>query len=354
MPNAKSIFDMLKKDTRIVRHHSRINHTEVLTVLLSLLTLLVGCSAPGTKGQLALNPLILAQNSNYLIIKTRGDNTSRSLAKLYLGDEELFWRIEDANDIAEIKSGQSLVIPLKEVNRTGVYADGYQTIPILCYHKFAGKNHNLTISSKKFRDQMKYLRDNKYRVIPLNDLIEFLQGKRTLPRRSVVLSIDDGHKSIYKIAYPILKEFGFPATVFAYSDYLNNGGLTWQQIDEMVRSGLISVQAHSKSHANLTVQFNGEEEAAYKKRIEDEVRIPTEMLNNKIGKSVYGFSYPYGDADEHLFKLLKRYGYDIGVTVQPGGNAVFHHTYLLHRAMIFGNRDMAAFKSTLKVFESSH
>jgi peptidoglycan/xylan/chitin deacetylase (PgdA/CDA1 family) len=66
------------------------------------------------------------------------------------------------------------------------------------------------------------------------------------------VTIDDGHRSIYRIAFPLLKEFGYPATLFVYSDYIDHGGLRWQELDEMVESGLITVQSHSKTHDNLT------------------------------------------------------------------------------------------------------
>ena len=85
---------------------------------------------------------------------------------------------------------------------------------------------------------MEYLARNGYRVIPLAQLARFLDGKEPLPRKSVVITIDDGYRSTYEIAYPILKKYGFPATVFLYSDFVGAAdAMTWAQMKEMVALG---------------------------------------------------------------------------------------------------------------------
>jgi peptidoglycan/xylan/chitin deacetylase (PgdA/CDA1 family) len=280
-----------------------------------------------------------------------GDDDARALAKRYLGDAGLYWVIEDANN-HPIRPGSEIIIPLQQDNPTGVTAAGYQTVPILCYHRFGDGNGRLTVSARQLREQLSYLKAHDYRVIPLQDLIPFLRGERPLPKRAVVLTIDDGHRSIYHVAYPILKEFGFPATIFVYSDYLNNGGLTWKQLDEMVASGLISIQPHSKTHDNLTLRHPHETEKGYVQRIKQEVRAPTRRLKKRFGEQVNAFAYPYGDANDQVMKLVQEEGLTLGLTVQSAANPAFSYPYLLHRSMIFGDRDMAAFKALLETFKS--
>ena len=76
----------------------------------------------------------------------------------------------------------------------------------------------------------------------------------------MVITIDDGYRSTYEVAFPVLKRHSFPATVFLYSDFVGAGdALTWAQMKEMTQSGLIDIQPHSKSHANLTLKLAGRE-----------------------------------------------------------------------------------------------
>ena len=83
---------------------------------------------------------VLGENEHYLVLVAGEGETPKSLAAAFLGDPQQDWRIEDANGGATIKAGQQLVIPRKSSNLTGVFDDGYQTVPILSYHRFgAGK-----------------------------------------------------------------------------------------------------------------------------------------------------------------------------------------------------------------------
>ena len=87
------------------------------------------------------------------------------------------------------------MVPLKAVNRPGVYADEYQTVPILSYHRFGPGGGKMVISPASFAAQLDWLARNDYRVIPLSQLVGYLAGKEMLPRRAVVITIDDGYES---------------------------------------------------------------------------------------------------------------------------------------------------------------
>jgi peptidoglycan/xylan/chitin deacetylase (PgdA/CDA1 family) len=103
----------------------------------------------------------------------------------------------------------------------GLFREGYQVVPILCYHRFGATCRSaLCVSETSFRAQLDYLKDNGYRTITLGELYEFITYKRAVPLRSVVITIDDGYRSIYDIAYPLLKEYGFTATMFIYTDFI--------------------------------------------------------------------------------------------------------------------------------------
>jgi hypothetical protein len=157
---------------------------------------------------------VLGRDNDYVIVSVRAGETMASLAERYLGDAGKAWWIAQFNNATTLRDGQIVVIPLRQRNPIGVFANGYQTVPILCYHRFGVKTSKLNVTPAAFEQQMEWLARNGYTVVTFARLARFLEGKEALPPKSVVITIDDGYRSSYEIAYPILKKFGFPATVF--------------------------------------------------------------------------------------------------------------------------------------------
>ena len=183
-----------------------------------------------------------------------------------------------------------------------------------------------------FAAQMQFLAKNGYHVLPLARIDEFLAGRTPLPKKSVVITIDDGYRSTFDIAFPILKQHGFPATVFLYSDFVGAGdALTWAQMKEMAASGLVDIQPHSKTHANLTLRLADETDARYRERVRREVDTPIALIKERLSLPSTSFAYPYGDVNEIVVDLLARQGTQMGVTVTPGGNGFFAYPYMLRR-----------------------
>jgi peptidoglycan/xylan/chitin deacetylase (PgdA/CDA1 family) len=318
------------------------------TLLLIFALLISGCSAPVF---LSSSSKIIAKDRDFVVLRV-GNDDARTLARHYLRDESKYWIIEDANHPTPISAGQEIVIPLKMENPTGIEYNGYQTVPILCYHRFGKRSDRMEVTPAMFREQMAYLKKNNYRVIPLKELVRFLKGEQQLPKRAVVLTIDDGHRSIYREAFPILKEYGYPATVFVYSDYINNGGLKTKELSAMKKSGLISIQPHSKSHSNLTVRQAGESQSQYLRRVRQEISLPNEKLVKYLGERPRYYAYPFGDSNDLVIEALQDNGMILGLTVQRKANAAFTYPYLLHRTMIFGDRSMQAFKKSLVTYKA--
>lgn len=296
---------------------------------------------------------VIARNDRFLIYLPAAGDTFASIANQFLGGEDRGWMITDFNETAEVRPGQPLVVPLQSLNPTGVNPNGYQTIPILCYHRFGSEEGKMVLSPAAFAQQMEYLQRNGYRVLRLSDLYAFLGGTRQLPARAVVLTIDDGYNSMYHQAYPILKRYGFPATVFVYTDFIGaRDALTWDQMKEMVASGLIDVQAHSKTHTNLTLRQPGEADNRYRERLGTEAATPQEIIQRKLHVNVSSYAYPYGDANGIMIEQLAKSNYRMALTVDPGGNPFFTPPLLLRRTMILGDQDLETFKAQLQVFKT--
>ena len=293
------------------------------------------------------------RSSDFIVLTANKGDTSVSLARQHLDSAGKFWVIEDFNNTKNFTPGQEVIIPLRTSNPVGVYANGYQMVPILCYHRFGSDTSKMVVAPADFTQQMEYLAQHDYRVIRLADLIEYLQGKRALPKRSVVVTMDDGYKSAYQHAFPTLRRLGFPATIFVYSEYVGaREGLSWKEMQEMVASGLVDIQPHSKTHSNLGFAQPGEDDAAYQQRIQAETQAPLFDISRNLNIPVHTFAYPYGDTNKDVIDQLKQRDYRLAVTVQPGSNAAFAYPYMLQRSMVFGDEDLDTFARKLDAFQS--
>ena len=107
------------------------------------------------------------------------------------------------------------------------------------------------MSASAFEEQMRYLKREGYHVITLKQFLDFAALRQQLPRKTVVLTFDDGWKSFKEYAYPILKELGFPATLFIYTDFIGARiALSWAELKDLAQEGY-DIQAHSKSHDDM-------------------------------------------------------------------------------------------------------
>jgi peptidoglycan/xylan/chitin deacetylase (PgdA/CDA1 family) len=331
----------------------------VVTFLLATALLLGGCADSPLRPELparvaAGDPgAVVARDDDFVLVRAAPGDTAATLAQRHLGDRDKGFWILERNGGVEVASGEIVVIPLRPPNPQGVQASGYQAIPILCYHRFGARAAQLTVTPAAFEAQMSYLAANGYTVIPVARLAGFLQGKEPLPRKTVAITIDDGYRSTYDIAYPILARHRFPATLFLYSDFVGaKDALNWTQMKEMQASGVVDIQPHSKTHANLALRLGGETDAQYRDRLRREIDAPVGLIQDRLASASTAFAYPYGDVNEFVIEQLKRRDLHFGVTVTPGGNGFFAHPFLLRRSMVFGTDSLETFKAKLVTFVS--
>jgi len=323
------------------------------TILVLILICLSSC-VPQKAIQVQEKRLAVTFKSDTHIICTLSKDMSPSLlAKEFLDDPDKAWMIEDANETARYHAGESIIIPLTIDNKAGLYKHGYQIVPILCYHRFAEDcTSQLCMPEDVFASQMKYLKDHHYRVISMEMLLEYLQYKKAVPKRSVVITIDDGYKSVYTIAYPILKQYEFTASLFIYTDFVAGGSaLTWQQIREMKDAGF-EVGSHSLSHADLAVKKPTENEKDYILRITREIVRSKEILDKKLDQDTTLFAFPFGSTSQQVINICKKTGYKASLTVVRGGNPFFMNPFLLHRDQIL-SREQSKFIRRLNTLQSA-
>lgn len=294
-------------------------------------------------------PSVRERRSNdYIVLIATKSDTYESLAGNYLGNEKLSYIISEYNKNAPVTAGKTIIIPLKPVNPGGIYPDGYQTVPILCYHRFSAKksSNKTTVSAETFDRQMAYLKNNGYTVITLKDLYDFMDYRRRPPAKSVLITMDDGWKTAKTIAYPILKKYGFPAVLFVNTDNIktrqNPHTLSWNELKELKGTGLFEIESHSVTHADLS--------GIPDEQLHTELEKSKRMITSILGTAPSSIAYPYGLFNGKVVDMMKKYGYKAGFTVIRGGNASFSSPYAINRSMIYHSEKIEDFAKSLQTF----
>lgn len=193
-----------------------------------------------------------------------------------------------------------------------------ETTPILMYHDVGYADSPWCITPEQFEAQMKFLKEQGYAAISLTELQESIGRKRPVPPKSVVITFDDGRKGVYTLAGPILKKYGFTATIYivpawieghpippeeAYSDFLD-----WDELKELSAAGF-EIGSHSFFHLNLT----NLDEA----QILHQLQQADEIINQQLHIPVPHFSHPYGAYNDAVLNLIAS-RYQTAVTTEKG------------------------------------
>ncbi|MES2475274.1 MAG: polysaccharide deacetylase family protein [Verrucomicrobiota bacterium] len=217
-------------------------------------------------------------------------------------------------------------------------------VSILGYHELAENQPEtaMRIHTSKFRKQMETIRQLGLKVISLDEFTAWKNDGKEIPKKSVMLTFDDGWKSVYTDAYPILKDFGYPFTIFLYKNYVDGGGkaLTSQMIQEMIRNGA-TVGSHSVSHPYpITVKtFRKKGPKAYDGYLRKEMGESKRFLEAKFPVKVTTYAYPGGFYTEEMLTLSDEFGYHHGFTVLPGKIKRSLPDQTLPRYIVLGNYD---------------
>jgi peptidoglycan/xylan/chitin deacetylase (PgdA/CDA1 family) len=187
-------------------------------------------------------------------------------------------------------------------------------VMVLCYHRFEDRPHDaLAIAPAEFRAQMKQLKDAAIQVVSMKDLLAWRRGEKSISPKSAVITIDDGYVSGYSVAWPILKEYGYPFTMFIYTNYVGVGGksITWAMLEEMRDAG-IDIECHTVSHHDLRHAPKGQDYTAW---LHNELYTSKDILEQKLGIKIVAFAFPYGTHNEVVRKMAMDAGYQALFTV---------------------------------------
>jgi peptidoglycan/xylan/chitin deacetylase (PgdA/CDA1 family) len=225
------------------------------------------------------------------------------------------------------------------------------------YHRFEKKvrRPDTEITPEAFEAQMKALQDQKIPVIGMQDFLAWKRGEKAIPPRAAIITIDDGYKSGYEVAWPILKKYKYPFTLFIYTEGIKGGkfgggeAMSWEQLAEMRDAG-VDIQAHSATHQDLRKPYdkvtkrrlNPQE---YSEWLNAEVGGSKETLEHKLGIRVNCFAVPFGYYNDTVKEAAKKAGYEAVFTVYGQKLTYGSPNDSLGRYMIEANKP--------KVFESA-
>lgn len=242
-----------------------------------------------------------------------------------------------------LRTAVLLLLPLIAAAAPAPVDDGAR-VAVLGYHEFSETEEEteMRIRTSKFRRQMETLRDLELPVISMDEFQKWKRGEADLPPRSVLITIDDGWKSVYTDAFPILREFGYPFTLFLYTNYIDGGGkaLTTTMIKEMQKHGA-TIGSHSVGHpypATLK-EHRREGPDAYDKFLRTQMGDSKRFLEAKFGGKISTYAYPGGFHTEEMFPLAREFGYEQLFTVIPAKVRRDSDNLTLPRYVVLGTHD---------------
>jgi len=241
-------------------------------------------------------------------------------------------------------------LPTRATNRHGTHpgppaqpspAPWRTPVPILMYHYIRPMpgptdpvGRDLTVTPAHFAQQLAYLASHGYHTITLKELSMARAHRYALPPHPVVLTFDDGYEDFYTTAWPLLRSRHFEATVFVITALIGHRGyLTWDQIRQLDRTGMVEIGSHTVNHLDLTVLSP----AAARYQLVQSRR----ELASRLGHSVDSFSYPGGRFNSRVVELVREAGYRSAVTTLYGWATPRSNPLALPRVRIHGSTTLS-------------
>jgi len=218
-------------------------------------------------------------------------------------------------------------------------------VPILTYHYISTPaptdkdRQALSVSEVVFENQMKFLAENGYQTIALDDFYNAFFQNGQLPQKPIIITIDDGYYDAYINAYPILKKYSLKAAILLPVNLTETSNyLHWNQVLEMQNSGLITFVSHGKTHVWLP--------ALDQSSLDDQIIGSKKILEEKLGIKINWFGYPYGAYDDRTIETVKKAGYLGAISTLPGSWQNQGEIFALRRTRI-GNFATSQFSEIL-------
>ncbi len=240
---------------------------------------------------------------------------------------------------------------IKKIRKVNVlmadFKDNASFIPVLMYHYFyddlegeSGSDANY-LAKSKFEEQLKYLKDNNYYFPSMKELNDYIDGKIKLPSKSIILTMDDGAESNYRIAYPLALKYEIPIVWFVVTSW-TDPNLEYQQ--EIINSGYVSMESHTHNmhRAGCSTNHGGIFQCILK-----DLALNDLITSKNILKTATSLAYPFGDYNEFTKEVLKEAGYNLAFTTEWGVVKPGMDKYALPRVRISAGMSLEDFINSI-------
>lgn len=224
-------------------------------------------------------------------------------------------------------------------------------VPILMYHYLSTPpqdadiyRRDLSVTPENFEAQLAYLKEAGFTAVSLDDLSLHLAGQKLLPEKSIILTFDDGYVDNYRNAYPLLQKYGFSATFFLATWFIDSGDpnyVTWDNVREMHAGGM-DFGAHSYRHFDMRgrdVDFLVYEIVGSKEAIEERTQ-----------ETVRHFVYPAGHYDQQVIDVLQSAHFWTALTTSYGFDHRYDERFTLPRIRMRGEDSLDIFKAKVNIW----
>ncbi len=211
-------------------------------------------------------------------------------------------------------------------------------VPILVYHRFgAVVRDSMTVTTDEFASHLHYLATNGYSVIPARQLVDYRLGKAPPPQsHAVVITADDGHRSVYTDMLPLVVRHRIPVTLFVYPSAISNAdyALTWEQLRELQRTGWFDIQSHTYWHPNFRKEKQRLDARAYERFVALQFTKARDTIHRELGVPADMLAWPFGIFDTDLMQWAQAAGYVAGFTLERRAASGRDHIMALPRYLI--------------------
>jgi len=329
----------------------------IIIFMVNTAFVLVSCQGGNIK-------IIITVNKNDITKANREDTaTDMTITNPFIKNKE-----EDANTKQDIEAAVEITTNNDEINSEINLSEekckqetsqALQRVPVLLYHDILPDSVNVfgnnafIVSSENFEKQIQILKENGYNAITLNQLKAYVKGELNLNGKYVLITFDDGYKSDFLYAYPILKKYSMHGVIFVVSGWIKEYDepfnsqklqiLSWNDI----KSGIDVFEYASHTH---TLHHRDEKFKSILVSSNDEI-VYNDLLKSMETLCTKCIAYPYGEYSEKTLDIVKELGYEMGFTIENGFISPGDDIYRLKRNAIYRNTSLDEFKKIIGLTE---
>jgi peptidoglycan/xylan/chitin deacetylase (PgdA/CDA1 family) len=201
-------------------------------------------------------------------------------------------------------------------------------LAVLCYHDIqAVAKNDMTTTPALFEQHLKWLKEHGYRTLSMDDLVSMMKKQEPAPEKAVALTFDDGYEGVYKYAYPLLRKYGFRATLFLVTSKAGDSTgsmphLTWPQIEEMDRTNIIRCEVHAAAmHVKLGLRVMEESSRGVEpKDVEQDLKAARDAIEQHTHRRASFIAWPFGNYNKQLIHIATKDGFYAMLNTEYGVN----------------------------------